>query len=243
MRANRSAFVTTVSATARLGQLAAIATLLLASAGAAHAVTVITVNGNYSLAFSNIVGNQPGISYGLNHTSFTENLTVGTPTTPTNFFTTSPPGTCGSNCVNNTQSETITVTFNFTEAVSNATGHLTAAGTYVAKYSTPSLPCAADDVGSSQTDCVYWNTGAFINNNPVVDPVTFSNGDVLDVTLYFASDWAITPTISFKILQSSGGNQTSTPLPAALPLFATGLGALGLLGWRRKRKPVAGGPS
>jgi hypothetical protein len=29
---------------------------------------------------------------------------------------------------------------------------------------------------------------------------------------------------------------TVTPLPAALPLFATGLGALGLLGWRRKRK-------
>jgi hypothetical protein len=28
----------------------------------------------------------------------------------------------------------------------------------------------------------------------------------------------------------------STPLPAALPLFATGLGGLGLLGWRRKRK-------
>ena len=27
-----------------------------------------------------------------------------------------------------------------------------------------------------------------------------------------------------------------TPLPAALPLFATGLGALGLFGWRRKRK-------
>jgi len=28
----------------------------------------------------------------------------------------------------------------------------------------------------------------------------------------------------------------TTPLPATLPLFATGLGALGLLGWRRKRK-------
>ena len=26
------------------------------------------------------------------------------------------------------------------------------------------------------------------------------------------------------------------PLPAALPLFATGIGGLGLLGWRRKRK-------
>jgi len=30
-----------------------------------------------------------------------------------------------------------------------------------------------------------------------------------------------------------------TPLPATLPLFATGLGALGLLGWRRKRKAAA----
>jgi PEP-CTERM motif-containing protein len=27
-----------------------------------------------------------------------------------------------------------------------------------------------------------------------------------------------------------------TPLPATLPLFATGLGGLGLLSWRRKRK-------
>ena len=31
----------------------------------------------------------------------------------------------------------------------------------------------------------------------------------------------------------------TTPIPAALPLFATGLGGLGLLGWRRKRKAQA----
>jgi hypothetical protein len=30
-----------------------------------------------------------------------------------------------------------------------------------------------------------------------------------------------------------------TPLPAALPLFTSGLGGLGLLGWRRKRKALA----
>jgi hypothetical protein len=30
------------------------------------------------------------------------------------------------------------------------------------------------------------------------------------------------------------GTLTDTPLPGALPLFATGLGALGLLGWRRR---------
>jgi hypothetical protein len=35
------------------------------------------------------------------------------------------------------------------------------------------------------------------------------------------------------------GDIGATPLPAALPLFATGLGALGLLGWRRKRKNAA----
>ena len=29
-----------------------------------------------------------------------------------------------------------------------------------------------------------------------------------------------------------------TPVPASLPLFATGLGVLGLLGWRRKRKMI-----
>jgi hypothetical protein len=29
------------------------------------------------------------------------------------------------------------------------------------------------------------------------------------------------------------------PLPAALPLFATGLGAMGLFGWRRKKKAQA----
>jgi hypothetical protein len=32
---------------------------------------------------------------------------------------------------------------------------------------------------------------------------------------------------------------SATPLPAALPLFATGLGAMGLFGWRRKRKGAA----
>jgi hypothetical protein len=31
----------------------------------------------------------------------------------------------------------------------------------------------------------------------------------------------------------------TTPLPAALPLFATGIGAMGFVGWRRKRKAQA----
>jgi hypothetical protein len=48
--------------------------------------------------------------------------------------------------------------------------------------------------------------------------------------------------LGYSIITSPGiGNSpaSATPLPAALPLFATGLGSLGLLGWRRKKKAKA----
>jgi hypothetical protein len=38
---------------------------------------------------------------------------------------------------------------------------------------------------------------------------------------------------------TGGGGQGSTPIPGALPLFASGLGALGLIAQRRKRKAKA----
>jgi hypothetical protein len=41
------------------------------------------------------------------------------------------------------------------------------------------------------------------------------------------------------ILTIANASAAAAPLPAALPLFATGLGAMGLLGWRRKRKNAA----
>jgi hypothetical protein len=49
-------------------------------------------------------------------------------------------------------------------------------------------------------------------------------------------DAALTSTSSTSEFFTTSGTLTPTPLPATLPLFATGLGALGLLGWRRKRK-------
>jgi hypothetical protein len=45
--------------------------------------------------------------------------------------------------------------------------------------------------------------------------------------------------LGFGAVMDAGQWSTATPLPAALPLFATGLGAMGLFGWRRKRKDVA----
>jgi hypothetical protein len=44
---------------------------------------------------------------------------------------------------------------------------------------------------------------------------------------------------SFDTVQFTEIAGLPTPLPATLPLFASGLGALGLLGWRRKRKASA----
>ena len=56
----------------------------------------------------------------------------------------------------------------------------------------------------------------------------------IDQTGFFPEPHAASLT-----LIGTGVAGAETPLPAALPLFATGLGALGLLGWRRKRKQAA----
>jgi hypothetical protein len=60
-------------------------------------------------------------------------------------------------------------------------------------------------------------------------------------SLINASAFLLASIVSGPVLASASATltletPTAVPLPAALPLFATGLGALGLLGWRRKRK-------
>jgi SAM-dependent methyltransferase len=55
-------------------------------------------------------------------------------------------------------------------------------------------------------------------------------------------------TLAFNLIGTTGilpgaSPPAAAPLPATLPLFASGLGAMGLFGWRRKRKnaaPMAG---
>ena len=57
-----------------------------------------------------------------------------------------------------------------------------------------------------------------------------------------ASGCIVDPTpCNFAAVSFSGTltETSTTSLPAALPLFATGLGGLGLFGWRRKRKTQA----
>jgi len=67
-------------------------------------------------------------------------------------------------------------------------------------------------------------------------------------TLLFLTNGAGDATVFFNQTTPSGSEASpiidnvtvsETPIPATLPLFATGLGAFGLLGWRRKRKNAA----
>lgn len=55
----------------------------------------------------------------------------------------------------------------------------------------------------------------------------------------FASSVVTPPFIQTPLYFELEGNLDATPLPGALPLFVSGLGGLGLLGWRRKRKAAA----
>jgi hypothetical protein len=64
-----------------------------------------------------------------------------------------------------------------------------------------------------------------------VTPESLTVQGIID-PLFTAPD-GYTIEYSAGLLETTG---TETPLPGTLPLFATGLGAFSVLGWRRKRK-------
>ena len=80
--------------------------------------------------------------------------------------------------------------------------------------------------------------------------IPFSSGPSAAYTLYSDSDPLLGAGNYIISTYLAVGNVTDpnfqvnfslsqTPLPAALPLFASGLGAMGLLGWRKRRKAAA----
>jgi hypothetical protein len=91
-------------------------------------------------------------------------------------------------------------------------------------------------------------SGAVINSL-LGNPPTGTVNSAVEITglspflaVTFSDNTAHNPAFEFDIgapVTTIGGSGGATPLPAALPLFATGIGGLGLLGWRRKRKAQA----
>ena len=73
----------------------------------------------------------------------------------------------------------------------------------------------------------------FVDPGSSFAPISVSGSGITDLQLNnnFGTDkWYF----AIQELTFTPGT-SATPLPAALPLFATGIGGLGLLGWRRKR--------
>jgi hypothetical protein len=105
---------------------------------------------------------------------------------------------------------------------------------------------AVDETTGSEDHFGTFNlgTGSQSGNTTVTFNLTATG------TLFWTdASTVLKPTTGFGAAYSQGfdvvtaaqnaGFYAATPLPAALPLFATGLGAMGLLGWRRKRKAQA----
>lgn len=70
----------------------------------------------------------------------------------------------------------------------------------------------------------------------------FLGSEVNGTWRLFASDNALADTgsiVSITLNYTLAGDPAATPLPAALPLFVSGLGALGLIGWRKRRRAAA----
>jgi hypothetical protein len=92
------------------------------------------------------------------------------------------------------------------------------------------LAVSAGDVGSSHPN----NGGVFfVSSLPSVLNISTSS---------LASFMGGPGTVDYSISFGLPDGVHVTPLPAALPLFATGLGALGLMRWRRNRKGLAAVP-
>ena len=108
----------------------------------------------------------------------------------------------------------------------------------------PTTESVTFNLGSDDDSFLYLNTALLVQNGGVHPdksaPVTtsiLSPGSYL-ITLFYVDRQQTGASLQFSI-DTQNVVINATPLPATLPLLASGLGALGLFGWRRKKKATA----
>ena len=149
----------------------------------------------------------------------------------------------------------------FNQPVNTAvTAAIVGAGIEFSEGSNSSSLDLTADIGASTIDIVLasllpsGNTVSALTF--IFDDLNFDDNSIITGILILGNTWTGTPTINWAdtsisiafAVQGLGAFQTKTfsaqiqtspvPLPAALPLLAAGLSAMGFMGWRRKRKAV-----
>ena len=94
-----------------------------------------------------------------------------------------------------------------------------------------------DGGNPSSFSATFGGTTLISLTNPPAGPYQEFSFDVIATLSSTALAFNFRDDPGFLFLDDVSVN--AVPLPAALPLFATGLGALGLLSWRRKKKVAA----
>jgi len=214
---------------------ASFAVLALASIAPAHAV--VALKGSYNISEGTVSG-EPTISnvFGtvVLHTIYSASGSFSLSTQSHNYsiFTLNPPGG-----YSGTITDTITFALSGLSFGGSTAAGFTETGTYTAKYGGTVLACAAGDGvsdGGGDTDCIIWNGGGnsgLWNGKSVFSELLSGGayaGDYLNIAFNNATDWSITPSISFSI--------TAIPEPATWAMMALGFAGLGYAGFRRGRK-------
>jgi fibro-slime domain-containing protein len=98
------------------------------------------------------------------------------------------------------------------------------------------------NIGSDDDAFLYVDGQVVAQNGGIHDQTTVSFTTGLlslgnhTITLFYADRNENHAILNFSVATQNVGIDAQTPLPGALPLFVSGLGALGVMGWRRKKK-------